>query len=568
MGGTGSKPNSGEDAKRQHGQGGNGKEAPGATSSPGSSTDSPQYNELRTMAESLGEGDIDGLRNVLIKAKLAQLAAAEMHELRKVLKEYTGLPIPVIKKTETELGLKEEEAGAAEEAENQTRRPPFATYEPPRPPEAVMPLADILEEARYFLRERVITSQEALDTAVLWAGGTWGVGPGVTPGQEAAAELGPNIFPRLHLKSGAPGSGKTTLLESIGAIARRSFAADGMSASAFFRLVEQHQPTLLLDEADAWIVGNESLRGLINSGHRRAGVHVLSEKVKTKKAETWEPKAFRTHSPLALAGLGALASTIEDRAITITMIKTGGRVERSRDRDLITFRDRIGPHLAAHADAPASAMAEGVADAARFPPGLSPRAMDNWEAIFKVADVAGGDWPARALAACVALGNLAPGARALGRGERLLADLREFHRERMAERWRMRQLFPRALPKEKKRRPSRTQRRSATSATDIHEWRSFGNHHPIWMLPTTAFLEWLGKRDNESYWSTADRGRPASAAAIAQVLRTFEVHPDRHVRRTKEGPETIRGYRVADLKPLWRTHLPPPAQGSSTFLNE
>jgi hypothetical protein len=515
------------------------------------------------MAELLGEGDIDGLRNVLIKAKLAQLASAEMHELRKILKKHTDIPIPVIKKTESELGLKEEEAGAADEAQNQGHRPPFATYEPPGPLDPVMPLADILEEARYFLRGRVIASQEVLDTAVLWAGGTWGVGPGVTPGQEAAAELGPNIFPRLRLKSGAPGSGKTTLLESIGAIARRSFAADGMSASAFFRLVEQHQPTLLLDEADAWIVGNEALRGLINSGHRRAGVHVLSEKVKTKKAETWEPKAFRTHSPLALAGLGALASTIEDRAITITMIKTGGRVERLRDRDLIAFRDRIGPHLAAHADALAFAMAEGVADAARFPPGLSPRAMDNWEAIFKVADVAGGDWPARALAACVALGNLAPGARALGRGERLLADLREFHRGRMEERWRLRQLNRRHRPppREQKRRPSRAQQRPAKSVADIHEWQSWGNHHPIWMLPTTAFLEWLGRPDNESYWSTADRGRPASAAAVAQALRTFEVHPDRHVRRVLQEPETVRGYRVADLKPLWRTHLPPPAPG-------
>src|SRR5438270_3309085 len=39
-------------------------------------------------------------------------------------------------------------------------------------------------------------------------------------------------------------------------------------AVGFFRVVDQHQPTLLLDEVDAYLTHSEELCGLLNAGHK------------------------------------------------------------------------------------------------------------------------------------------------------------------------------------------------------------------------------------------------------------------------------------------------------------
>lgn len=357
------------------------------------------------------------MRAVLAAAIAAQLGALEMHELRKALQRRTHALMSDIRAAEKEM------RGGWEEQPEDDQRRPFAVYEPIQPPEMAMPLADILDQVADFIRSRVAGKEEAVYATALWAAGTWGVRPGVAPGKEAEAEPGPDIYPFLHLKSGGPGSGKTTMMATLASIAAKAYPTDGMSASALLRTAEKYQPTFFLDEVDTWVNGNEGLRGLINSGHRRTGSRALSEKVKTKRRETFEPTHFRTFAPLALAGLGRLAATIEDRAIHIIMRKIPGHVgTRIGDRELRAFRDRFGPHLATHGDKLARIMAKGI-DRSRLPKELSPRACDNWEPLFCVADLAGGEWPDRTMQACLALGA---SKRGLARGEQLLADLWEF----------------------------------------------------------------------------------------------------------------------------------------------
>jgi hypothetical protein len=83
-----------------------------------------------------------------------------------------------------------------------------------------------------------------------------------------------------------------------------------------------------------------------------------------------------------------------------------------------------------------------------------------------------------------------------------------------------------------------------------------GTNAPIWLIPTTAFRDWLAKSDTESPWATADRGKPASPGAVARAMRAFGIQPDKYVERKGADVTTMRGYRVRDLSPLWQAHLP------------
>ena len=81
------------------------------------------------------------------------------------------------------------------------------------------------------------------------------------------------ISPRLAIRSAVKGSGKTTLLDVLARLVPRPLLAASVTASAIFRVIAAHTPTLLVDEADTLFRdGDEALRGVLNAGHRKGGV--------------------------------------------------------------------------------------------------------------------------------------------------------------------------------------------------------------------------------------------------------------------------------------------------------
>jgi hypothetical protein len=102
----------------------------------------------------------------------------------------------------------------------------------------------------------------------------------------------------------------------------------------------------------------------------------------------------------ALAGIGDLPDTIMDRAVVIRMQKRkpGERITPFRSRyslpELHALRDRLAAWLV-----PLRGTASGLVP--RMP--VEDRAADTWEPLVIVADLAGGHWPSRARAACLAM---------------------------------------------------------------------------------------------------------------------------------------------------------------------
>ena len=72
---------------------------------------------------------------------------------------------------------------------------------------------------------------------------------------------------------------------------RRPLSSEGITNAAMFRVVEQEQPTLLLDDADSWLLRDpkDERHSLINSGHKRGGrvIRCVGDKHELKAFSTF-----------------------------------------------------------------------------------------------------------------------------------------------------------------------------------------------------------------------------------------------------------------------------------------
>src|SRR5262249_28751180 len=152
-----------------------------------------------------------------------------------------------------------------------------------------------------------------------------------------------------------------------------------ITAAALFRVIEAMTPTLLVDEADAFLREKEELRGIINSGHTRATATVLR-----CVGESQEVQGFNTFSPKAIAMIGKPAVTITDRSIRINLKRAprGAKVEQLR----LDRRDEFIP-LQRKAARWAKDSAERLRQADPAVPDAiaSARDRDNWRPLLAIA---------------------------------------------------------------------------------------------------------------------------------------------------------------------------------------
>src|SRR6266571_5237299 len=113
--------------------------------------------------------------------------------------------------------------------------------------------------------------------------------------------------------------GKSRLLDIVEGTCHAPLITVNASPAAVYRAIGTGTPpTLLVDEADTIFGGknadaNEDLRGLLNAGHQRNRPAIRWDTT-TRRLET-----IPTFAMAALAGIGAMPDTIEDRAVLIRM---------------------------------------------------------------------------------------------------------------------------------------------------------------------------------------------------------------------------------------------------------
>ncbi len=204
-----------------------------------------------------------------------------------------------------------------------------------------------------------------------------------------------DILPLLLFSSPEKRCGKTLALEISQNLVRRPLMAANISAAATYRVIDKYHPTLLIDEADTFLAQKDELRGVINSGHRRSSAFVIR-----CEGDDSEPKEFSTWCPKAIALIGRMADTLEDRAIAIRLRRKapGERVERFQ-------LHRVAGELGILKRCIVRFCADSAGAIKRSDPGipgqLHDRAQDNWRPLLAIADIAGGEWPELARAAAL-----------------------------------------------------------------------------------------------------------------------------------------------------------------------
>lgn len=199
-------------------------------------------------------------------------------------------------------------------------------------------------------------------------------------------------------------AGKTLLLEVVELLVARAWRVSSASEAAMFRKITADRPTLLLDEIDTIFTSNteraEGLRAILNAGNRPGSAVARC----VGKGSEQTVAEFEVFCPKLLAGIdtGRLPDTIRDRAIELRMARktSAEHVEGFRHRHAAPTAGRLREQAAAWARQHVEALRDAEPET---PPALNDRAADAWESLLAIADLAGGDWPARARRAAVSL---------------------------------------------------------------------------------------------------------------------------------------------------------------------
>ncbi|WP_111747337.1 DUF3631 domain-containing protein [Salinisphaera orenii] len=220
------------------------------------------------------------------------------------------------------------------------------------------------------------------------------------------------ISPLLAITSATKRCGKSVLLRTVEGLTRRPLPAANITSAALFRSIEKWRPTLLIDEADTFLQESDELRGVLNSGHQKGGSVIRTV------GDDHEPRMFSTWAAKAVALIGHLPATLADRSIEVQMQRRrpGEQFER------LTAGQSFHP-LPAKALRWANDHYLVLHTCDVEPPSsLNDRSADNWRPLLAIAETAGGDWPAKALAALHALEQEADES---GVAVMLLADIKQ-----------------------------------------------------------------------------------------------------------------------------------------------
>jgi putative DNA primase/helicase len=343
--------------------------------------------------------------------------------------------------------------------------------------------AELLDDIRRTIHRFVVCDKEILDAVTLWATSTYLIDRA-------------QVAPILVISAAEMRCGKTQLLSLVGLLCRRPLSTSNMTSAVVYRAIEAYGPTLLMDEADAFIKGDKGFQSILNSGHTRG-----MSKVWRVVGKDQDPQAFQTWGAKAIAGIGTfLSKTTLDRSIRVELRRKrpDEKAERLRHADPAPF-ERLRRQLARFAEDAGETIGNMRPE---LPDELNDRAQDNWEPLLAIADLAGGRWPEAARAAALQLSARVH--EPVSVGAELLDGIRD--------------------------------------AFDRTRGDKMGTRDLLFHL----------NADEEKRWATYCRGRPLNPRSLAELLREYGIQP----RQLGGKGSNIRGYSRDQFEDAFARYLP------------
>ena len=350
-------------------------------------------------------------------------------------------------------------------------------------PEPVATLA-LLSELETQFRRYIIVHREPVAVAItLWICFAW------------CHEIA-TYSPILVIQGGDTATAKTTASKVIALLTPRAYVVAEPRGATLYRLVDRYHPTLIVDDADRLLPRRPDLAHIVNVSWTRG---TTIPRVDARG----DIHHYDPFCPKVLNGIGLTAHldrATQTRCITAELLpklaseKVANFRHAIRDEHFLTLRRKLARWAADNMSVLANA------DPA-MPEALGDRQQMNWELLFAIADLAGGDWPAKARAAAT---KLARERDEPSQGKRLLAAFRSL----------------------------------------------FGEHGA---LLTSRQVEQLLTADGDSEWANY-KGHPINKWEIASLLRPYGISPDViHPR----GRAADRGYDMRQFETVFRHYLPP-----------
>ena len=209
----------------------------------------PDYAPAKQADEPHGEQQEPSAADAEI-TRLAKLTAVEYEQQRKAAAEKLNVRASILDRLvrDERTRLNPDDSG---------RQGHAITFHEPEPWAQPVDGALLLNELVRVIRTHVVMSLPASYVAALWALHSWLIDCFV-------------VTPRLRLRSATKQCGKTLTLDVLGRLVRRPLRTINVTPPAVFRVLAEHQPCLLIDEADSFLHDNEGLHAECSTETARA----------------------------------------------------------------------------------------------------------------------------------------------------------------------------------------------------------------------------------------------------------------------------------------------------------
>ena len=189
--------------------------------------------------------------------------------------------------------------------------------------------------------------------------------------------------PRLNLISTKEECGKSTVVAVFASMATKTLRVHSLKPAVVYRVAEQRQPTLCLDEVENYLPLYRELLALLNAGN--------SADACAPRCEGKTVRFYKAFTPVILSGIGDLCRTLRSRSILIPMTEApeGAGVTRFNPENL-ALETELARKLARWA---ADHLKPIAACDPPLPRGARNRLADNWRPLFQIAHTLGAHWP-------------------------------------------------------------------------------------------------------------------------------------------------------------------------------
>jgi hypothetical protein len=312
----------------------------------------------------------------------------------------------------------------------------------------------------------------------------------------------PTHSPMLAFTSPEPESGKSYAAVAIGRMCPRLSVNIETTGPSLYRLIDAHQPTLVLDEADDLFTRKVDLKHIINASWT-CGSKIPRQ---AKVDGVWVTVLFDPFGPKIISLLDRnLPRPTRTRCIEIRMLP-------NKRVALEAFSQLDDPQFALIRQKFARIASDNAktlkAADPTIPPGLNNRVAANWKLLLAISDLAGGNWPTQAREAAE---RLSRSGRQPSDGVKLLAAIRAI-------------IVP-----------------LAETGADL--------------ITSEAVAAELNK-DPTEIWCGYNHGGPISQRQIAYLLAPYGIEPGT-VHPTKRWDYSVKGYKFAQFDDAFARYLPP-----------